>query len=114
MLKKINRIGLDKDFDRAFKLGQSFYGQSLGLKAVNNIRSLNRLGILISTKVSKKAVVRNRLKRQIRAIMRMEWLKLANGKDLVVIVFPQILNKNFQEITELVKAGLRKLKLYKK
>jgi len=103
----------NKEFDRAFKIGQSFYGQNLGLKAVDNNLSVTRLGILISTKVSKKAVIRNHFKRQIRELVRAELPQLQAGKDLVVVVFPQILDKNFEEIKRLLIAGLKRLNLYK-
>ena len=113
MLGKNNRISRNKDFDRVFKLGQSFYGKIIGLKVVDNNTSFSRLGILISTKVSKKAVVRNRFKRQIREIIQKQLPNMKNGKDIIIIVFPQILDKNFQEIEKLLLAGLNKLNLYK-
>jgi len=113
MLKRDNRIGRNKEFDRAFKIGQSFYGKILGLKVVDNDLEISRLGVLISTKVSKKAVIRNKFKRQIKQIIRTELPELKKGKDLVIIVFPQILDKNFQEISLFLKNSLRQLKLYK-
>jgi len=113
MLKKKNRMGLNKEFDRAFKIGQSFYGKILGLKAVNNSLDVSRLGILISTKVSKRAVIRNRFKRQIREIVQAELPELKNGKDLVIVVFPQILDKKFEEIKNFLKKSFKSLDLYK-
>lgn len=47
-----------------------------------------RLGISISQKVSKKAVVRNRIKRQIRAIIRQLLPRISPGWQLVVVVRP--------------------------
>jgi ribonuclease P protein component len=47
-----------------------------------------RIGISISTKVSKKAVVRNRLKRQIAAVLYELLPKLAPEWRLVVVVKP--------------------------
>ncbi|NEP47715.1 MAG: ribonuclease P protein component [Moorea sp. SIO3C2] len=49
----------------------------------------SRLGISISQKVSKKAVVRNRIKRQIRAALRQLLPRLSPGWKLVVIVKPE-------------------------
>jgi len=106
-------MGKNKEFDRAFKAGQSFYGKILGLKAVNNDLGLTRLGVLISTKVSKKAVVRNRFKRQIRDVVRAELPKIKEGKDLVIIVFPQILDKKFEDIKFFLDAAFKRLNLYK-
>jgi ribonuclease P protein component len=113
MLKKTNRVTKDKEFDRAFKTGQSFYTKLFGIKAANNDLPVVRLGVLVSTKVSKKAVVRNKLKRQIREIIQKDLPKLKIGKDLVVIVFSQILDKNFTEIEEMIISALKKLKVYK-
>lgn len=113
MLKKKNRIVKDKDFDRAFKTGHSLYTKSFGLKEVDNGLDIIRLGVLVSTKVSKKAVIRNKLKRQIKEVVQKEIPGLKNGKDLVIIVFNQILDKKFEEIKEMVITTLKKLKLYK-
>ncbi|MDP2944598.1 MAG: ribonuclease P protein component [bacterium] len=113
MLKKSNRITKDKEFDRAFKTGQSFYTKLFGIKAVGNGLEVNRLGVLISIKVSKKAVIRNKVKRQIREIIQKELPNLKSGKDLVIIVFSQILDKKFEEIKEALILALKKLKLYK-
>lgn len=113
MLRQENRIVKNKDFDRAFRLGQSFYGKILGIKATDNGLAIDRLGILVSTKISKKAPVRNRFKRQIREIIRQEMILLRPGKDIVIIVFPLILNKDFQEIQTSIRRGLERLRLYK-
>ncbi len=103
----------NKEFDRVFKLGQSFYVESLGFRIVNNDLVFSRLGILISTKVSKKAVIRNKFKRQIREIFQAELPKLKTGKDLVIIVSPKILSKNFEEIKTILKNSFEQLNLYK-
>lgn len=113
MLKKDNRIRLDKEFDRVFKAGQSFYGQDLGFKLIKNELGLSRFGILINTKVSKKAVVRNRIRRQIKAILYHNLPQILTGYDLVIIVFPQIIDKKFEDIEKVLLIGLKRLKIYK-
>lgn len=113
MLKKENRIRLDKEFDRVFKAGQSFYGKDLGFKLVKNILGISRFGILINTKVSKKAVVRNKIKRRIRAIIEKRLDNIVLGYDLVIIVLPRILDKDFKETEQFLLTGLSRLKIYK-
>lgn len=113
MLKKENRIGLNKEFDRAFKAGQSFYGKALGMKCVPNNGASNRFGILINTKVSKKAVIRNRVRRELREIIKKRLELLKPGNDFVIIVFPLILDKNIQEIEAELDYSLKKLKALK-
>ncbi len=94
MLKKKNRIHLKKDFDRIFKNGYSFYCPELGLKFIDNDLSYLRAAVIVSNKVSKSAVVRNKIKRIIKSYLQ-ERLKndLLSGKnkDVVIIVLPEAL-----------------------
>lgn len=113
MLKKANRISKNKEFDRIFKTGQSFYGKVFGIKATKNNLDKSRFSIMISTKVSKKAVVRNHFKRQIREIIKQELPAIKTGYDVVFIVFYQILDKKFEEIKKSAIYGFSKLNLYK-
>ena len=110
MLERKNRIRLNKEFDRAFKAGQSFYGKVFGFKVADNGLDISRFGLMVGLKVSKKAVVRNRL---IRAIISKELPKIKEGKDVVIIVFNLILDKNFEEIETGIKMAFKKLNLYK-
>lgn len=113
MLEKKNRINLNKEFDRAFKTGQSFYAKVFSLKSVDNNLNITRFGLLVGLRVSKKAVIRNKLKRQIRSIISQELPSLKDGKDIVIVVFSLILEKSFAEIKIFLKNGLTKLNLYK-
>lgn len=113
MLAKDNRLKKNKEFDLVFKEGKAVYGGFIGLKVRKNGLNINRFGILLSTKVSKLAVTRNKYKRKIRAIIRQENIKINIGHDCAVIVLPGILNKKYQEIeTELQNIFVR-LKFYK-
>jgi ribonuclease P protein component len=48
-----------------------------------------RIGITISQKVSKRAVVRNRIRRRIQSALRRLLTSFSTGWDLVVVVSPQ-------------------------
>ena len=111
MLKKNNRITKNKEFDTIFKGGRGAYSQILGIKAVQTDKETSRFGILISTKVSKKAVVRNRLKRQIREIIKQKLEKILPGRDCVIITLPQIKEADFAQIEEAINFCLKRLKL---
>lgn len=61
-----------------------------------------RIGISISQKVSKRAVIRNRIKRQIRAAMRQLLPRFPLGWNLVIVVQPQAVQCDyFQFLREL-------------
>lgn len=59
-----------------------------------------RVGISISLKVSKKAVIRNRIKRQIRAGLRSFLPRIALGWDLVLIVRPSAVECNYRQLLQ--------------
>jgi ribonuclease P protein component len=112
MLKKTNRLTKTKDIDQVFKKGKSFFGKTVGFKIANNDLGYNRINFIVSTKISKKAVIRNRVKRQLRAIIEIEMKKMVSGKDLIIIALPPIVNLSFSEINLELQASLKKIKLY--
>ncbi|MEK7203316.1 MAG: ribonuclease P protein component [Patescibacteria group bacterium] len=113
MSVKIGSLTKDKDFDQVFKRGRSCYCQTIGLKIIANKIGQNRLGIIISRKVSKKAVDRNKLKRRIKEIIRLLIDKLLVGYDILVITLPGAKEKTYQEISKILEQGLNKLKMLK-
>ena len=113
MLLKANTLTKDKEFENVFKLGKSSFDKIIGIKAIENKNKIIRFGILVSTKISKKAVERNKIKRQIKDIIRLELEKLKQDRDVVVITLPSILGKTYQEIQESIIKHFKKLGLYK-
>ena len=111
MLKKENRIRLKNHFDQVFKRGSSFYYKILGVKICDNNLEYSRLGVIVSTKVSKKAVRRNQLKRIIRDFFQDNIEKIKNSKDVIVIALPEIENKEKNEINEVLFNAFKKMNL---
>ncbi|NEQ06237.1 MAG: ribonuclease P protein component [Moorea sp. SIO3E2] len=107
-LPQANRLKHWRDFKQVYRSGIRRSGRYLTLRGLQQStipaiaketiapeKSLpdnhppSRLGISISQKVSKKAVVRNRIKRQIRAALRQLLPRLSPGWKLVIIVKPE-------------------------
>ena len=65
MLPKINKLKKERDFGELFKKGRSFKNNFLILKIIQNNSQENHFGFIISKKVSKKAVVRNKIRRRV-------------------------------------------------
>lgn len=96
-----NSLRRKKDFDQVFNFGQSFYCSLFIIKLLKNNLDTNRLGIIIGLKVSKKAVIRNKIKRQIREIFKSEFKKnIENNYDIVIIISKNIVDKDFNLIKE--------------
>lgn len=71
------------------------------------------MAIVISTKVSKKATQRNRLKRQLREIIRHHLDQIKSGYDIVVSAKISALNQEYQQLEKNLLALLTKAKLLK-
>lgn len=104
-LPSANRLKHRNEFRAVYKKGQRYSGKYLILRTFRVASSVKgeatlpptQIGISISQKVSKKAVVRNRIKRQIRAIMRTLLSQLPAGWKIVVIVKPQAQECNYKD-----------------
>lgn len=114
MLPKKNRLQKNKDFERVFKKGRFFKEDFLVLKVLFNNLKNSRFGFIVSSKVSKKAVLRNKIKRWLRAAVLSHLEKKADDKteksiDIIIIVKPeQPKIKNFQEVKETINKIFKK------
>jgi len=113
MLKKINRLKKKKDFEKVLKKGKGFKQDFLLCKIIKNNLKISRFGFIVSQKISKKATVRNKLKRKLSELVRVKLEKIKNGIDIIFIVFPGLENKDFWEIEGIIKKIFEKIKILK-
>lgn len=90
-LPKVHRLRNPKEFQAVYKRGQRYQSSHLVLRVLltNNQSSTpapTQFGISVSQKVSKKSVVRNRLKRQIKAAIRHLLPVISPGLKVVITV----------------------------
>jgi len=76
-----------RDFDLVYKKGKVFFGKNIALRFLpaKGLEEGSLYAIVISTKVSKKAVERNLKKRQMREIIRASRDKIKKGFMFLVI-----------------------------
>jgi len=84
-LAKINSLKKQNDFNRVFKTGEVFGNKTFVMYYLKNGSEANRLGIVVSKKVSKKAVVRNKIKRRIKEAYRLNEDSFVMGYDIIII-----------------------------
>ena len=111
MLDKENRLRKKRDFEAIFKKGRSFKESFLILKIVKNSLEASRFGFIVSQKVSKNAVVRNKIRRRLSEAIRLNLKDIKKGIDAVLIALPSIKSKTYPEIKDMLaiifkKAGL--------
>ena len=114
MLKKQFRIRKQKDFENVFSKGRYVSEKFLTLKVVGNDLAYSRFGFIISNKVSKKAVERNRSKRLLRESIRLMQSRIKPKVDFVFIAKKEIIGKDFSEVNDCVEKLLKKSGLLEK
>lgn len=108
MFSQENRLRHDKDIKALFSKGKSAFGILVGIKFRYNKLPVSRFAVVIGTKVSKKAVVRNRLRRQVRGIISKHLPKIAPGYDVALLIKKEAIGKKSREIEEELVATLKR------
>ena len=114
MLPLANRLKEDRDFKKVLRFGTFFGSRNLRLKVMLNKRSESRFGFVIGNKIDKRAAVRNRIKRQLREVIRLlfKQKKIRGGVDVVININTSLLGKKYQEIKEEINYLLAKARLF--
>lgn len=100
MLKKINRIGSRKEFLEVKNKGVMNYSPIFGWLSLENNDDQKKFGFVISKKISKRAVDRNKIKRRLAESIKKHLNDFEKGIRIVFLAKKEILNKNIKEIEE--------------
>lgn len=98
MLEKNLRIRKQKDFDFLYKKGKRIKSKFFNIIFIPNNIGFNRFAFIVSAKVDKKAVARNKLKRRMREIIRANYNKIKTSFDFIIIALPQAARVDFNEL----------------
>lgn len=113
MLKKSQSLKGRRNFSRVLKSSRPFYFKVLKIWSSPSHSLKTQFGIMVSKKVSGKAVVRNRLKRQLKAILhqaqKSEPNKLNQKKVVLSFYKTPDLETSFEMIKEDIDQWLKRL-----
>ena len=96
-MKKTTTVKENYEFRRIYAKGRSGVSPYLVVYVRPNRRGHNRLGVTVSTKLGH-AVVRNRVRRQLREIFRLNQDKLTQGYDMIVVARTRAVHAEYREI----------------
>ena len=111
MLAKQHCLAKERDFKKVNAMGRSFFSPYLRLKYLANRSEDSRFAVVVSLKASKKAVERNRIRRQLQEVLRLNRSKITAGNDIVISVNSKAIGKEQQVLEKDVLALLTKAKL---
>ena len=108
-MKKDKSVKKNYEFKRILKRGNSTSNQYVRIACQKNKDGKTRLGIAIRKEV-KSSILRNRLKRVIREIYRLNENKIKKGFDVIILINKP--DDNYNNIKFSIENGFRKLNMY--
>ncbi len=108
-MQRAVRLRRSADYASVQRRGRVSSNQLLTLRALPNESTISRFGFLVSKRVGN-AVVRNRARRQLREICRVE--PVAGGWDLVLIARPSVAETPFATTRDAVRELFRRGNVY--
>ncbi len=111
MLSSPHRLAHSRAIARVYSRGHSGSSGSLSVKAAANGMSESRAVVIVSKKVSRRAVVRNRIRRRVAAMLADSWATVAPGYDIVVTVHHDVSGEPAPVLTQHLTAACQRAKL---
>lgn len=113
MLPKQHRFSLRKEFNRIKKEGRLFRGEFFSLLAAGGQLSEPRFAFIVSKKVNKLAVKRNKVRRILAEAVQIFLPKIKLSVDAVFLVKKTIIDKSFGQIKKEVERIFKQADLLK-
>lgn len=113
MLARKNRLTAKADFEKVRKEGRLYQFDDFGLVLLKKGQEEDRFGFVVSKKIAKDAVDRNRIKRALGEAVRQNIFYLKKGYDIVFLTKPSISGRSTVVIMKQVKEALKSIKLLK-
>lgn len=104
-------LKLNHEFRRLYAKGRSAVSPTLVIYMRHTRRSINRVGFTVTTKLGK-AVVRNKVRRRMREIYRLNEHRLSAGLDLVIVARGRSVSAPYQTLEKDFLACCGKLGLF--
>lgn len=105
------RLNKRQELKKIFQKGKKSQNKFFKIYFLENNLAHCRLAVITSLKISKKATKRNRLKRQVREIIRLKLGEFKHNYDLIVSVLPATIDQCFDLLKNELLTLLKKSKV---
>jgi len=112
MLAKKFRLHKKSDFDKLAKSPNKFYSNNLFLRFIENEEDFNSFAVVISKKISSKAVIRNKIRRRIYEIIRLNMNNFKKSFKIVIFVKKGVLEMEYSDLEKEILYIFKKARLY--
>jgi len=113
-LSRSERITKTSEFKSGLKDGRVYSGRSLKLKVAPNRYGISRIGVSLGRHHFKLAVRRNKLRRYLREIFRLNKCDFIKGYDIIVIPRANCAGLKFSELNDEFMSAIKKSGILKK
>lgn len=110
MLPKEKRLRNTKDFKRVYQKGSFFSVEFFSVNFLPNRSKQSRLGIVVTKKVEKGAVARNKIKRRFREASRSLYDAIPAGYDVIITVKPKAKEAEYKQIEQELRRVVSRIK----
>ena len=90
MLQQSRRLRKSRDIERVYRQGRFGATGSMHAKVLNLPGTETRVAVVVAKKISRKAVIRNRIRRRLVEILAQHWETLRPGCAIVVTVRAEV------------------------
>lgn len=111
-MDKKYRLRNNREFKIVYNKGRNFWNRNLILYKSKNDLKETRLGITITKKFGN-AVIRNRVRRRINEIYRLNLYRIKDGYDLVIIPKKNVIDISYEELESALEHILKISKMLK-
>jgi len=109
MLPKGNRVRKTREFERVFSSRLSVFGTYVRISYSPGIKNTTRCAVIVSTKISKKAVIRNKIRRRARVVVGKLMPSLTPPLDLVITCLSKSAIVSYKDFEADIKNSLQKI-----
>ena len=103
------RLSGKSEIEEIFKKGKYLNSELFSIKFLSTNTKFSRFAIIISLKVSKKSVLRNKIRRRVSEIIRLNQSIIKPGYNIVLIVKSRAINKEYAGLKEALVKELSKI-----